>query len=349
MKIAKLVRPHLLELKPYSSARDEFDGSEGVFLDANENPFGSVNGKPYNRYPDPHQREAKVKLAVIKNVSPNQIFLGNGSDEAIDLLIKTFCEPQKESIMILPPTYGMYKVCADIQQVPVIEVPLTENFEIDLAAVESKMTDSVKMLWLCSPNNPSGNLLDSESMLYLIEKYSNVIVVVDEAYIDFADEESFVSKINEFENLVVIQTFSKAWGMAGLRLGTAYANSFIIGLLNKIKYPYNLNRLTQEELVKSLVQFAKVADVVEQLNENRAWLKSELELLNCVERVYPSDSNQLLVRFENADLLFEKLISELVIIRNRTKVQLCEGCLRISIGTKSELEMLIESIKKVTS
>lgn len=349
MKIAKLVRPHLLELKPYSSARDEFDGSEGVFLDANENPFGSVNGKPYNRYPDPHQREAKVKLAVIKNVSPNQIFLGNGSDEAIDLLIKTFCEPQKESIMILPPTYGMYKVCADIQQVPVIEVPLTENFEIDLAAVESKMTDSVKMLWLCSPNNPSGNLLDSESMLYLIEKYSNVIVVVDEAYIDFADEESFVSKINEFENLVVIQTFSKAWGMAGLRLGTAYANSFIIGLLNKIKYPYNLNRLTQEELVKSLVQFAKVADVVEQLNENRAWLKSELELLNCVERVYPSDSNQLLVRFENADLLFEKLISELVIIRNRTKVQLCEGCLRISIGTKSELETLIESIKKVTS
>lgn len=349
MEIAKLVRPHLLELKPYSSARDEFDGSEGVFLDANENPFGSVNGKPYNRYPDPHQREAKVKLAAIKNVSPDQIFLGNGSDEAIDLLIKTFCEPQRESIMILPPTYGMYKVCADIQQVPVIEVPLTENFEIDLAAVESKMNESVKMLWLCSPNNPSGNLLDAESMLYLIKKYSNVIVVVDEAYIDFAAAESFVSKINEFENLVVIQTFSKAWGMAGLRLGTAYTNSFIIGILNKIKYPYNLNRLTQEELVKSLAQFAKVADVVEQLNANRAWLKSELELLNCVKRIYPSDSNQLLVKFEKADLLFEKLIGELVIIRNRTKVQLCEGCLRISIGTKSELETLIQSIKKVTS
>ncbi len=349
MEIAKLIRPHLLNLKPYSSARDEFDGSEGIFLDANENPFGSVNGKPYNRYPDPHQREAKVKLAAIKNVSPDQIFLGNGSDEAIDLLIKTFCEPQKDSIMILPPTYGMYKVCADIQDVPVIEVPLTAAFQIDLVAVEAQMRTSVKMLWLCSPNNPSGNLLDQNAMEYLIKKYSDVIIVVDEAYIDFAPTGSFINKINEFENLVVIQTFSKAWGMAGLRLGTAYANAFIISILNKIKYPYNLNRLTQDELVKSLDKHDKVAEVVEQITTNRNWLRLELEKLACVLKIYPSDSNQLLVKFAEADELFTKLIKELIIIRSRTKVQLCEDYLRISVGTTFELETLIQSIKKVTS
>ncbi|MFT6204326.1 MAG: histidinol-phosphate aminotransferase [Spirosomataceae bacterium] len=349
MKIEQLVRPHLLKLKPYSSARDEFDGSDGVFLDANENPFGSVTSKPHNRYPDPHQREAKVKLAAIKRVQPKQIFLGNGSDEAIDLLIKVFCEPQKDAIMILPPTYGMYKVCADIQNVKVIEVPLTEEFQIDVSAVESKLTSKVKMLWLCSPNNPSGNLLDDTSVLQLIKNNPDVIVVVDEAYVDFGNAESFIGKINEFENLVVIQTFSKAWGMAGLRLGAAYSNEFIISVLNNIKYPYNLNQLTQEELVKALDSFEKLPEIISQINSNKNWLKTELTKLSCVEKIYPSDSNQLLVKFNQADELFEKLIRELVIIRNRTKVQLCEGCLRISIGTKSELETLIETIKKVTS
>jgi histidinol-phosphate aminotransferase len=349
VKIEQLVRPHLLKLKPYSSARDEFDGSEGVFLDANENPFGSVTSKPHNRYPDPHQREAKVKLAAIKRVQPKQIFLGNGSDEAIDLLIKVFCEPQKDAIMILPPTYGMYKVCADIQNVKVIEVPLTEEFQIDVSAVESKLTSKVKMLWLCSPNNPSGNLLDDTSVLQLIKNNPDVIVVVDEAYVDFGNAESFIGKINEFENLVVIQTFSKAWGMAGLRLGAAYSNEFIISVLNNIKYPYNLNQLTQEELVKALDSFEKLPEIISQINSNKNWLKTELTKLSCVEKIYPSDSNQLLVKFNQADELFEKLIRELVIIRNRTKVQLCEGCLRISIGTKSELETLIETIKKVTS
>jgi histidinol-phosphate aminotransferase len=349
VKIEQLVRPHLLKLKPYSSARDEFDGSDGVFLDANENPFGSVTSKPHNRYPDPHQREAKVKLAAIKRVQPKQIFLGNGSDEAIDLLIKVFCEPQKDAIMILPPTYGMYKVCADIQNVKVIEVPLTEEFQIDVSAVESKLTSKVKMLWLCSPNNPSGNLLDDTSVLQLIKNNPDVIVVVDEAYVDFGNAESFIGKINEFENLVVIQTFSKAWGMAGLRLGAAYSNEFIISVLNNIKYPYNLNQLTQEELVKALDSFEKLPEIISQINSNKNWLKTELTKLSCVEKIYPSDSNQLLVKFNQADELFEKLIRELVIIRNRTKVQLCEGCLRISIGTKSELETLIETIKKVTS
>lgn len=349
MKIANLVRPHLLKLSPYSSARDEFDGNEGTFLDANENPFGSVSGMPYNRYPDPHQRDAKVKLAELKKVMSDQIFLGNGSDEAIDLLIKTFCEPQKDAILILPPTYGMYKVCADIQQVQVIEVPLTENFAIDIEAVEAKMNESVKMLWLCSPNNPSGNLLDRNVMLRLIKDNPTIIVVVDEAYIDFAESDSFVSKINEFENLVVIQTFSKAWGMAGLRLGVAYANPFIIGILNKIKYPYNLNKLTQTELLKSLENAGEVKEVVTQIISNREWLEAELLQLSCVQHVYPSDSNQLLVKFTKADELFDKLIQELVIIRNRTKVMLCDGCLRISIGTKPELETLIKTIKKVTS
>jgi histidinol-phosphate aminotransferase len=321
VKIEQLVRPHLLKLKPYSSARDEFDGSDGVFLDANENPFGSVTSKPHNRYPDPHQREAKVKLAAIKRVQPKQIFLGNGSDEAIDLLIKVFCEPQKDAIMILPPTYGMYKVCADIQNVKVIEVPLTEEFQIDVSAVESKLTSKVKMLWLCSPNNPSGNLLDDTSVLQLIKNNPDVIVVVDEAYVDFGNAESFIGKINEFENLVVIQTFSKAWGMAGLRLGAAYSNEFIISVLNNIKYPYNLNQLTQEELVKALDSFEKLPEIISQINSNKNWLKTELTKLSCVEKIYPSDSNQLLVKFNQADELFEKLIRELVIIRNRTKVQ----------------------------
>ncbi|MFB0907730.1 MAG: aminotransferase class I/II-fold pyridoxal phosphate-dependent enzyme [Spirosomataceae bacterium] len=203
MKIEQLVRPHLLKLKPYSSARDEFDGSDGVFLDANENPFGSVTSKPHNRYPDPHQREAKVKLAAIKRVQPKQIFLGNGSDEAIDLLIKVFCEPQKDAIMILPPTYGMYKVCADIQNVKVIEVPLTEEFQIDVSAVESKLTSKVKMLWLCSPNNPSGNLLDDTSVLQLIKNNPDVIVVVDEAYVDFGNAESFIGKINVLVSVLI--------------------------------------------------------------------------------------------------------------------------------------------------
>ncbi len=348
-KVLKLIRLHLQNLKPYSSARDEFSGSEGTFLDANENPFGSVSGKPYNRYPDPHQREAKVKIAQLKGVQPEQIFLGNGSDEAIDLLIKLFCEPQKDSILIFPPTYGMYKVCADIQNVGVVEVPLTQNFQLDMSTISLKMTENIKLIWVCSPNNPSGNLLQNKDIVQLISKNPDKIVVVDEAYIDFAKEPSLISRLGEFENLIVIQTFSKAWGMAGLRIGAAYADKLIIEILDKIKYPYNLNQLTQQALIDALSFADVVPQYVAQLNDNKRWLIDELNKIDVVQHIYPSDSNQLLVRFERAHELFQNLINELIITRNRTNVVLCEDCIRISVGTREELALLIQGIKKVTS
>lgn len=348
-QILELIRPHLRELKPYSSARDEFSGAEGTFLDANENPFGSVSGKPYNRYPDPHQREAKVKIAELKGVQPEQIFLGNGSDEAIDLLIKLFCEPGKDSILICPPTYGMYKVCADIQGVAALEVPLTREFQLDMAGILNNMTDAVKLIWICSPNNPSGNLLKESDILNLLASNPNKVIVVDEAYIDFTESTSMVSRLQHFDNLIVIQTFSKAWGMAGLRIGAAYANAIIISMLNKIKYPYNLNQLTQEALLEALSYTDVLKEYISQTNVNKKWLIEELTKLDVVNHIYPSDSNQLLVRFDNAAQLFQRLIDELIITRNRTNVILCEDCIRISIGTKTELEALIEGIKKAAS
>lgn len=348
-KVSKLIRPHLRSLKPYASARDEFSGSEGTFLDANENPFGSVSGKPYNRYPDPHQREAKVKIAHLKGVQPEQIFLGNGSDEAIDLLIKLFCEPQTDNIVIFPPTYGMYKVCADIHNVGVVEVPLTRDFQLDMPIIAQKITQNVKLIWVCSPNNPSGNLLRTKDIEQIISENPDKIVVVDEAYVDFTNEQSMISRLVDFENLVIIQTFSKAWGMAGLRIGAAYAHELIIEMLDKIKYPYNLNQLTQQALIDALSYADVVPNYVAQINENKQWLIEELNKIAAVQHIYPSDSNQLLVRFERASELFHNLINELIITRNRTNVVLCEDCIRISIGTKPELDLLIQGIKKVTS
>ncbi len=343
--IKSIIRPYLLNLTPYSSARDEYSGKEGVFLDANENPFGSVSGGKLNRYPDPYQWEIKNKLSSLKGAQPEQIFLGNGSDEAIDLLIKAVCEPHIDNIVILPPTYGMYKVCADIQQVKVKSAILNSEFKLDLEAVYAQADEHTKMIWICSPNNPSGNLIESFKIESLLEKYPNKLIIVDEAYIDFADQNSFISKLDKYENLVVLQTFSKAWGMAGLRVGMAYANSELITVLNKIKYPYNLNLLSQKMILKALENVNTKDKYVEKIKAERFKLFKNLIELSIVRHIFPSDSNQLLVKFKNAKEVFLYLLDQKIIVRDRTNVVLCEDCIRISVGTASENSKLIKALQ----
>lgn len=338
---SKIIRPHLWDLTPYSSARDEYKGTEGIFLDANENPFGSVSGQPVNRYPDPHHAEIKRKLSQIKGVREEQIFLGNGSDEAIDLLIKAICTPLEESILILPPTYGMYKVCADIQQVTVLTAPLTPTFDLDLPAIESNVQDSTKMIWICSPNNPSGNLVNQDKIRTIVQNYPEKIVVIDEAYIDFVPEASWLPDLDLYPNVVILQTFSKAWGMAGLRLGMAFAHPDLIAILNKIKYPYNLNILTQKALLEALDHEKRKNQMVQELILERQVLAEALQQQAEVLHIYPSDSNQLLVRVKNPGGLFHYLIGQKVITRDRSNVLLCDGCLRISIGTREENRHLL--------
>jgi histidinol-phosphate aminotransferase len=344
MNVLDLIRPNFVKLTPYSSARDEYSGKEGIFLDANENPFKSVTNEDFNRYPDPYQWKCKEKLATLKGVVPENIFLGNGSDEAIDLLIKITCEPKEDNILILPPTYGMYKVCADIQQVYVQEAPLTEDFEINLDTVFDSINSATKIIWVCSPNNPSGNKVDREAILQILKAFPHKMVVVDEAYIDFSTEASFIQDLKDYPNLVVIQTFSKAWGMAGLRIGSAYAHPEIIKILNKVKYPYNINLLTQQKLFESLDKSAVKDAYVKEILELREDLKENLLQLSITEKIYPSDSNMLLVKFAKAKDLFNFLLENKIIIRDRTNVILCKDCLRITVGTKEENEKLVKMI-----
>lgn len=344
--LSKVIRPHILSLTPYSSARDEYSGSEGTFLDANENPFGSVISGNYNRYPDPYQSVVKEKLATIKKVRPNQIFLGNGSDEAIDLVIRATCEPQQDNILILPPTYGMYKVCADVQNIAVKQVPLTPDFQVDTKKVLATADVNTKIIWICSPNNPSGNIIERASILHILDNFSTGLVVVDEAYIDFANEESFTQLLDKYPNLVVIQTFSKAWGLAALRLGMAFASEEIIKILNKIKYPYNLNGVTQKLLYAALGKEEKKDKYVKQVLKERERLHKKLADLSIVQHIYPSDSNQLLVKFTDANAIFHYLIEQKIITRLRSNVILCENCIRISVGTKKENEILLKALKK---
>jgi histidinol-phosphate aminotransferase len=343
-KIENIIRQHLQTLTPYSTARDDYKGKEGVFLDANENPLGSSTSQDYNRYPDPHQWAAKEKIAVIKGVQPNQIFLGNGSDEAIDLLVRACCEPKEDNIIIMPPTYGMYKVCADIQNVEVISVPLTTDFQINTEATFAAITQNTKLVWICSPNNPSGNLLEKAQIYQILENFDG-FVVVDEAYIDFANTESFTKDLPKYKNLVVLQTFSKAWGLAGLRLGMAFADESLIGILNKIKYPYNINIITQKILVEALENEEKKNEMVAIILKKRFQLFKDLVELEMVQHIYPSDSNMLLVKFKDAKATFEYLLAEKIIVRDRSNVKLCEGCLRITVGTKNENKRLIEALK----
>lgn len=342
MNIQQLVRKNILDLKPYSSARDEFDGSAHCFLDANENPLVS----PYNRYPDPHQKSLKERIAEIKGVKSVNIFLGNGSDEAIDLLVAIFCEPQTDNIVSIVPSYGMYKVVADCRNVELRGAMLNEDFSLNMSNIERLVDINTKLTFFCSPNNPSGSLLDRNKILSFAKDFRG-IVVIDEAYIDFADSESFILELENYHNIVVLQTFSKAWGLAGIRLGMAFAHSDIISILDKVKYPYNINQLTQEYAIKQLDRVVGCKKNIQTLNAERARLAGVLDSFEFVKKVYPSDSNFLLVKVDNANETYQYLLENGVIIRNRTNIPLCHNCIRITVGTVEENNILIELLKKI--
>ena len=343
----QLLRSHIRSLTPYSSARDEYTGTEGVFLDANENPYGSTLGSSaadsgdVNRYPDPHQHAIKQRLAPIKGVRPDQVFLGNGSDEPIDLLIRATCTPGSDRILIMPPTYGMYEVSASINDVAVTKVPLTTDFQVDTDAVLMAITDTTKLIWLCSPNNPSGNRLQDDAIHTILQAASQSLVLVDEAYIDFAGAPSWTTQLDRYPNLVVLQTFSKAWGLAGLRLGMCFAHPDLIHVLNRIKPPYNISAPTQTLALEALDYEAVKNTFVGQILAERHWLADALAGMPTVEKIYPSDANFLLVRFADAGATFTGLIAEQVIVRDRSRVVLCDGCLRITVGTRAENERLL--------
>lgn len=342
MELNNLLRENIRNLKPYSSARDEYTGEAMVFLDANENPFN----QPYNRYPDPLQKELKAKIASIKNIPAEQIFLGNGSDEPIDLLIRAFCEPGVDNIVTIDPSYGMYKVAADISGIELRKVSLTESFDLDVNATLKACDKNTKLIFLCSPNNPTGNSLNKNSMLEVTGNF-NGLVIVDEAYIDFSDNKSLLNDLQNYPNLVVLQTFSKAWGMAGIRLGMAFASNEITGILNKIKYPYNINVLTQQKALELLEQKEQVEQWVKMLCRERETMEANLEKLPFVVKVYPSDANFLLVKMYDARGIYNYLVEEGIIVRDRTKVHLCDDSLRITIGTENENITLMNTLQNL--
>ena len=339
-ELQKMLRPHLQKLVPYASARDEFSGEAAVFLDANENPLGSATAEEYNRYPDPYQHRVKHMLARIKGVKEDKIFLGNGSDEAIDLLIRAFCEPGKDHIIILPPTYGMYKVSADINNVEVREVLLSREYQPRVEEILKEVNEQSKLLFICSPNNPTGNLQDGESIRRLVEGFPG-LVVVDEAYIDFAGVDSWTQKLDQYPNLVVLQTFSKAWGLAALRLGIAYGSPELIKILNKIKPPYNVSELTQERALEAMSNIDKMKTQVSIILHECEKLIQALEALPLVEKVYPTDANFVMVKVPEARKVYEFLVKRGIIVRDRSRVALCEGCLRITVGSPDENEQLL--------
>ena len=348
--LEKLVRPNIWALKPYSSARDEFvlegDGTDLTFLDANENPLGSVGNAPNNRYPDPYQRSLKQALSTIKQVPEDKIFLGNGSDEAVDLLFRVFCTPGQDKILITPPTYGMYQVSADINHVGVDKVLLNEDFSLPVEKVlETVNKGSYKMMFLCNPNNPTGNAIANQEVFEKILQAYEGIVVIDEAYIDFAAFPSMTHLLEKYPNLVVLQTFSKAWGLANLRLGMAFASPEIIGLLNKVKPPYNINGLTQELGLKALKHLDQKNSFVAEIHQQRSWLYAQLPQFDFVQKIYPSETNFILFKTQNPQALYDYLVQNQVIVRNRSTQPRCEGCLRISVGTEAENQRLIKLMK----
>ncbi len=337
--IDQLLRDNIRKLKPYSSARDEFSGEAEVYLDANENPYNS----PWNRYPDPRQVKLKKIVGGIKNIPSANIFLGNGSDEPIDLLIRAFCEPGKDNIVAISPSYGMYKVAADVNDIKVKEVPLTEDFELNSDDLLKAVNENTKIIFLCSPNNPSGNALELESMVHIIKNFTGV-VVVDEAYIDFCSEKTLLTDLDRYPNLVILQTFSKAWGMAGLRLGMAFAASPFIEVLSRIKYPYNLSILTQQKAME-LLSMDKKTEWVNIILKERTKLRDQLSQLPFVLKVYPSDANFLLIKTEDAKGIYQYLVKQNIIVRDRSSVLLCGGCLRISVGSPEENNALLKALK----
>ncbi|KYG79690.1 histidinol phosphate aminotransferase [Roseivirga seohaensis] len=341
-----LLRTHLQKLVPYSSARDDYKGNEGVFLDANENPLGSITEEDWNRYPDPYQKELKTRIAQIKGVRSENIFLGNGSDEPIDLLFRAFCEPGKDNVIINPPTYGMYKVSADINNVEAREVLLTADYDLDVEAIKSAVDENTKIIFICSPNNPTGNDVSLDKIEEVLRFFKG-IVLVDEAYVDFTSRQSFALRLEEFPNLLVLQTFSKAWGLAALRLGMALASEEILAILNKIKAPYNLSGLVQKTVLKALENLMKKDRMVDQILKNRESLGEALKQIPMIKTIFPTDSNFFLVKLENVSEVYKKLIEQKIILRDRSKVALCEGGIRITVGTEKENELLIEALKNL--
>jgi histidinol-phosphate aminotransferase len=336
----KLVRPNIRSLKPYSSARSEFSGVASVFLDANENSFGSPLTQWYNRYPDPLQWELKKKIAGIKNVPAEQMLLGNGSDECIDLLIRAFCEPALDAVLICPPTYGMYEVYAHINNVAVQEVPLLPDFQLDLEGIESAITAQTKIIFICSPNNPTGNSMERADIEVILNNFDG-LVVLDEAYINYSRSRSFTSELKDYPNLVVLQTFSKAWGLAALRLGITYASAGIIDVLNKIKPPYNINAATQDLALKALDNLDDVNAMIKETVAERSTLIEKLAGVPGVQKIFPTDANFVLVRIADATKVYEYLRDKGVIVRNRSNVLLCDDCLRITVGTPEQNQQLI--------
>jgi histidinol-phosphate aminotransferase len=340
----KLLRDNIRQLVPYSSARDEFKGEAEVFLDANENSLGSPLTRWYNRYPDPHQWKVKTALGKIKGIGPEHIFLGNGSDECIDLLYRAFCVPGKDNVIINPPTYGMYEVSAHINDVEVRGAVLLDDFQLDLVHLETLVDAHTKIIWICSPNNPTANSMNRQDIEVILNNFPG-LVVIDEAYINFARHRSFIQELADYPNLVVMQTMSKAWGLAGLRLGMAFASEAIIGVFNKVKPPYNINQASQELALKALESVDQVNDMIRILVVMRERLAVELATLPFVLTVYPSDANFLLVRTTDARGIYEYLLNDGIVVRDRSKVELCEGCLRITVGTEKENEELLKALR----
>lgn len=342
MKIENLIRKNIKEMKPYSSARDEFEdfGKEMIFLDANENPF--ENG--VNRYPDPLQKKLKKELAIIKGIDEDKIILGNGSDEVLDLLFRAFCEPNVDNVITLPPTYGMYGVLANLNAIENREVVLRQDFQPNVDAILKRVDAQTKIIFLCSPNNPTGNSFSDESIVTLLQKFEG-LVVIDEAYIDFSAKESWLQELNDYPNLIITQTLSKAYGMAGIRLGILYASTEIITILNKIKLPYNVNHLTQTKAIDRLAKSAEIKTEIKTIKRERDKLLKQLLEVNFIEKVFPSDVNFVLIKVDDATKRYNQLIAKGIVVRNRNNQSLCKNCLRITIGTEEENKQLIQTLK----
>lgn len=340
--LQELIRPNIWSLAPYSCARNEFTGEASVFLDANENPYN----QPYNRYPDPLQVQLKEKIAALKGVRPTQIMLGVGSDEPIDLIFRIFCEPAQDNVVAINPTYGMYGVCADINNVAYKQVNLNDDFSLDAQNVLDACDANTKVIFLCSPNNPTGNSLERSEIEKIVTSFEG-IVVIDEAYIDFSNEPSWLASLNAYPNIIVLQTFSKAWGMAALRCGMAFASEDIIAFFNKVKYPYNLNLLTQEAVLKQVEAVEQKNKWVETLLAERSKMIANLQNLPLVKHIYPTDANFVLAKVDDANKTYNYLVNKGIIVRNRNSVTLCQGCLRITIGTPQENQELLTALAQM--
>lgn len=342
--IQNLLRPHLRKFKAYSSARTEYTGANAIFLDANENALGSASGDDVNRYPDPVQSELKKEISKIKSIPVENIFVGNGSDEAIDLLYRAFCEPGKDNVIVCPPTYGMYETSANLNNVQLVEVLLTKDYQLQVDQVLAAVNEHTKMIFICNPNNPTGNLLHEKDIITIVEKFEG-LVIIDEAYIDFAPSESWISKLSQYPNVVVMQTLSKAWGMAGIRVGMAFASKEIIKILTAIKPPYNVGKLAQEAALKALKNIAYKNEMTQTIIDQTKRLIEAFQELSYVKKVHPTHSNFILIEVDNPNGLYQYLTDKKLIVRNRNTTPLCEGCVRISVGTPVENDELLKWMK----